>query len=74
MKNLIGALTLSLFAAACQQPAPAKSMLKYPTLRKDGTVNDYAGTKIADPYRWMESLDSKEVADWVAASNAVTEP
>ena len=26
------------------------------------------------PYRWMEALDSKEVADWVAASNAVTDP
>jgi prolyl oligopeptidase len=49
-------------------------MLKYPTPRKDGTVDNYAGTKVADPYRWMESLDSRDVADWVAASNAVTEP
>jgi prolyl oligopeptidase len=67
-------LTLSVFAAACQQTAPSKTMLKYPTPRKDGTVDDYAGTKVADPYRWMESLDAKEVADWVTASNGVTEP
>jgi prolyl oligopeptidase len=67
-------LTLSLAAAACQPPASPKPMLTYPTPRKDGTVDDYAGTKVADPYRWMESLDAKEVADWVAASNAVTEP
>ena len=48
--------------------------LKYPVARKDNVVDDYGGTKVADPYRWMEALDSKEVADWVAASNAVTEP
>jgi prolyl oligopeptidase len=65
---------LALLTAACQTPAPPKQMLKYPVARKDATVDEYAGTKVPDPYRWMESLDSKDVADWVAASNAVTEP
>jgi prolyl oligopeptidase len=74
MTRSILLLTLALFAAACQRNAPAKTMLKYPQPRKGSTVDDYSGTKVADPYRWMESLDSKEVADWVAASNAVTEP
>jgi prolyl oligopeptidase len=74
MTRRIVVLTLALLAAACQQTAPAKTMLKYPQPRKESTVDDYSGTKVADPYRWMESLDSKEVADWVAASNAVTEP
>jgi prolyl oligopeptidase len=50
-----------------------KIELMYPTARRGDTVDDYAGTKVADPYRWMEALDSKEVADWVAASNDVTE-
>jgi prolyl oligopeptidase len=72
--RLLFLLTLPLLAAACQPGAPSKTMLKYPTPRKDGTVDDYAGTKVADPYRWMESLDAKDVADWVTASNAVTEP
>jgi prolyl oligopeptidase len=48
--------------------------LKYPVAAKGDVVDDFGGTKVADPYRWMESLDSQEVAGWVAASNAVTEP
>jgi prolyl oligopeptidase len=68
------ALSLALLTAACQKPVPPKSTLKYPIARKDTTVDDYGGMKVADPYRWMESLDKQEVAEWVAAQNAVTEP
>ncbi len=32
----------------------------------------YGATPVADPYRWMEDLESPEVAQWVAAQNAVT--
>src|SRR4051812_18887615 len=68
------AIAVALLAGACQTPAPSKTMLKYPAVRKDATVDDYGGVKVPDPYRWMESLDSKQVADWIAANNAVTEP
>src|SRR5579871_1083521 len=68
------AALLAALATACGKPAAPKPMLKYPVARKDSTVDDYHGVNVADPYRWMESLDSKDVADWVAAENAVTEP
>jgi prolyl oligopeptidase len=44
----------------------------YPESRKVDQVDDYFGTKIADPYRWLEDLDSPETAKWVEAQNRVT--
>ncbi len=46
--------------------------MRYPKTRKGDVVDDYGATRIADPYRWLEDLDSPEVAAWVAAQNAVT--
>jgi prolyl oligopeptidase len=55
---------------ACQ--AVASKAPTYPTTKKGDVVDDYFGTKVPDPYRWMEDLDSKDVADWVARQNAVS--
>jgi prolyl oligopeptidase len=65
---------LAVAASACGRTEPAVKRLTYPVAAKGDIVDDYGGTKVPDPYRWMEALDSKEVADWVAASNAVTDP
>ena len=46
--------------------------LPYPTTKKAEVVEDYFGTMVADPYRWMEELDSADVAGWVAAQNRAT--
>ena len=47
--------------------------LAYPATKKVDTVSDFFGSKVADPYRWMEDLNSPAVADWVKQENAVTE-
>ena len=57
----------------CSQPAKY-SVKEYPETRKDLTVVDeYFGTKVADPYRWLENDTTAETAQWVDAQRAVTE-
>ena len=46
--------------------------LTYPATKKVDQVDDYFGTKVPDPYRWLENNDSPEVAAWVEAENKVT--
>ncbi len=45
---------------------------QYPQTRMDDTVEQLHGHEIADPYRWLEDLDSEETAAWVAAQNEVS--
>ncbi|MBA4066879.1 MAG: S9 family peptidase [Isosphaera sp.] len=48
--------------------------LKYPDTKRGDQADDYHGTRVADPYRWLEDdvRKSKDVADWVEAENKVT--
>jgi prolyl oligopeptidase len=74
MRRLSQFALLTFLFASCAPAEPPGPKLTYPAPRQGDVVEDYHGTKVADPYRWMEDLDAKETADWVAASNAVTEP
>ncbi len=47
--------------------------LPYPAAERGAATDDYFGTRVADPYRWLEDDASEATAAWVAAENAVTE-
>ena len=63
------AVAFVLFNATAQE-----KKLTYPETKKVNQVDDYHGTKVADPFRWLEEdvRESKAVADWVEAENKVT--
>ena len=64
---LLGLTLLGLTGiAAVSQP------LEYPKAKKADVVDDYFGSKVPDPYRWLEDTDSPETIAWVKAEVALT--
>jgi prolyl oligopeptidase len=44
-----------------------------PVTRTDDVQDDLHGTKVADPYRWLEDQNSAETRAWIEAQNKCTE-
>lgn len=66
---LVGAAAMM---ASCNNMKRIKTM-PYPQAERTDVVDNYFGTEVADPYRWLEDDNSEATAAWVAAENAVTQ-
>ncbi len=66
-------LVLPVVCLACESGRPALH-LSYPEAQRGDQVDDYFGTKVPDPYRWMEYIDTPAVERWVDAENAISAP
>ena len=64
--------------SACQdnpkkeEAQEAWEKLSYPQTQQKVVEDDYFGTKVSDPYRWLEDDQSPETENWVKAQNEVT--
>jgi prolyl oligopeptidase len=63
---LCGAVLLATSALAGQ------TVLPYPPASRGDVTDTYFGTKVADPYRWLEDLDAPSTVAWVRAENSLT--
>jgi prolyl oligopeptidase len=76
MAGAQGGKQLSLAATKPSSAEPSDSAsgprLSYPVTKKIEHVDNYHGTVVADPYRWLEEDNSPERAAWVEAENKVT--
>ncbi len=68
-RSLLSVAVLALMLMPSCKPA---EKIDYPATAKVDQVDDYFGTKVADPYRWLEDDNAPETLKWVEAQNAVT--
>ena len=74
MKTLPALALLALALPALAPAAEPAVKLDYPKTARTDLTDDYFGTKVADPYRWLEDTDSAETTEWVKAQNKLTLP
>ena len=83
MQKLSSFILLALAFASCTNnqnnmsdtisPADTIETLAYPKTAKGDVIDDYFGTKVPDPYRWLENDTSAETKAWVIEENKVTD-
>jgi prolyl oligopeptidase len=75
MKKITNIIIMSVIllsgSCSCSNPKNAKS--EYPATERQEVTDNYFGTSVADPYRWLEDDTAREVAAWVTAENKVTQ-
>jgi prolyl oligopeptidase len=73
LKTLCPLILISVFASCSNNEKKSETTkMTYPVTRKTDSTDTYFGTKISDPYRWLEDDKSAETGEWVKAQNKVT--
>src|SRR4051794_31138911 len=76
----VASIALLVLATGCDRSsnsrehlnAPTAFAVEYPQAKTVDAVDDYHGTKVADPYRWLEDANTPETKAFVDAENGIT--
>jgi len=69
---LIILISMVFFPVCQKQEEQPRGGLEYPITEKVDQVDDYFGTQVADPYRWLEDDQAEDVKAWVQRQNELT--
>jgi prolyl oligopeptidase len=71
MNKKVSLVTLACLTISLTASAQGEKII-YPKTKKVDQKDNYFGTLVADPYRWLEDDNAPETAEWVKAQNEVT--
>ncbi|MBL8815347.1 MAG: S9 family peptidase [Planctomyces sp.] len=65
---------MTILLSSCSQVTAQEKNIVYPQTKTVDQVDEFHGTKVEDPYRWLEDdvRESKDVAAWVEEQNKLT--
>jgi len=74
MKHSITFLFIVFLALSCRNNMNLYEIpiVKYPSTKKVDVSDNYFGTVVSDPYRWLENDTAKNVGQWVSEQNSIT--
>jgi len=64
--------TSAFITLLCTFQAVVHAQFSYPETRKTEAADNYFGTTVSDPYRWLEDDYSEDTKSWVKVQNEVT--
>ena len=72
MNKLTFLCAVLILASCVQEKKREPIVVNYPVTKKVDTIDTYFGSKVEDPYRWLEDDRSSETEAWVKTQNATT--
>jgi prolyl oligopeptidase len=71
---LVSVILVASCSADADRLASSPAAFAYPATARVEQVDVYHGTRVEDPYRWLEQVDDPQTRQWIGAQNALAQP